>query len=283
MIATYVSNVGAIITKLQNADIVPVAVTPPPIREGEQTLRMEVLTAALHELCESRGVELVDTYSAIADVSRLVSRSAFQALYRPDPDKHHLSVAGHAFVGGLPAWAAQLPDPDVSMVGSSYSAAISSALGNVGGKTWRAVIPASLLPDPPYGPPTWARLTLQGHVEEALVVTKLYAGRRGGGSTAATLYPQTWRAAPAFTVSAGSRLKLDAFPWTGGGDMIVSGFTPAGVADRLAAAVSGVSGVVTYLKNKDEASVLAPKDFTPFAGYLSLVCEIETDGYLPAS
>lgn len=274
MIAAYVANMEEIIDDLEAASIVPVIVTPPPARIPEVCLRFPAMLAALDALCTDKSVALVNIYDAIADRARNVSKAAFQALYLADPDKYHLSVAGHSFIGGLD-WSS-IPAATLPAIDTVLNEAHNSNFGNISGGTFRVAIEMSAMSLP--GSVTMARLTFQGHSDEPLALSKVFAGSRSSGANASSLVPVRVGGAQAFTVPQAGTLVSDPFPF-GGGAMLVTGHGNGGSSADKLSAKSSATGATTYYKYGDEAASLSVTGFAGYSGYLSLVTEIETDGF----
>lgn len=274
MIAGYISNVGGIIDDLVTAGITPVIASPPPARIYEVCLRFGPMLEALESLCASKGVEYVNLYDGIANQARDVSKAAFLALYRADPDKYHLTVEGHAFIAGLD-WSG-IPASSLLHIGSVLNEAHNTSFGNVSGGTFRVAIEASAMSLP--GSVTVARLTLQGYTDEQITLKKVFAGARTSGANASSLVPVRVNGNTEFTVPKGRTVMTDPFPWSGGA-MLLTGYGNAGASADKLSAKGGVSNVTTYYKSGDEAASLSVSGFIGYSGYLSLVSKIETDGF----
>lgn len=99
MKATYLDAMGDIIDALAAEDIQTFIVSPPPARIHEQCLRWPEVLADLQDLCAARTVTYIALYEALAVAAE--NDGTFNGLYRADPDKYHLDVAGHAFAANV--------------------------------------------------------------------------------------------------------------------------------------------------------------------------------------
>ncbi|EDQ33962.1 hypothetical protein HPDFL43_05895 [Hoeflea phototrophica DFL-43] len=274
MTSSYISDMDAATDLLLTAGIFPVLFTPPPARIPEMCFRLPHLVDALATLCDSKSIGFVNIYDAIAGVAIESSKASFLALYLADPDKHHLAAAGHAFIGDMD-WSA-IPAPNMPTLGAVLDETHNGSFGNVNGGTFRVVIPTAAMSQP--GTVTMERATFQGHPDEPITFSKVFSGAQSSGANASSLVPMRINGQTAFTVPQGGKITSDPYPSSGGPRIFTGHCNGGSGADRLSAKTS-VPGVATFYKPGDEAACLSVSGFTGYSGYLSLVTEIQTDGF----
>lgn len=152
------------------------------------------------------------------------------------------------------------PPPEPQDPETVFDVALSGSFGNIETKT----IKVAIHPAPPSGPVQFVRLTLQGHADEPLVLSKLFLGSVSLGAVTVPqggIYVTPWIA----------------YAWDGTSPLVVSAYSPGpAISDRLAA-VTGQGGV-TWLRIGDHAAQSGTAGFTAYSGYSSLVSKIEVAG-----
>ena len=175
------------------------------------------------------------------------------------------------------------PPPSSTLEGTIFNETLTSSFGNIDTKTVKVRLkPASM--SVPSGAVTKIRLTLKGQADEPLTISKLYIGRRNSSGDAwdAVSFTQLQvSGASAFTIPAAGQLVTDwvAFPWNKTDEIIVSLYCNGGTSSDRLAANSGSTVGDTYIANVDSAATANDTGLTGFAGYLSLITKIETDGF----
>lgn len=286
LVATYTSAMGSIITALQTAGIKPVIISPPYSLRPRMEGRLQKLRDAGLVLCVTRGVAFVDLFGRMQHDSETLSTSTFNQWYLDisgNPDLYHMGVTGHQR-------AADLISTTQFQIGSSgggstgtgsiLNVALTSSFGNMDGSTARIKIMASAT-TPPSGVVTKIRLKLQAHADEAFSVAKCYIGKCTSGVSVAAFAPVQVGASSSFTVAQGSTVWTDwvTMDWDKTTNLVVSLYANGGsTADKMAA-VSGSSAGNTWLKSGDDAATGTASGYAEYTGYLSLVTNIETDGF----
>lgn len=282
MLASYISSMAAIIDQLKAAGVRVLILSPPMSKRAEVNARIAPMVSALADLCASRGVAMIDVAGRMAADAR--NGGTFLDWFRPvELDLYHLSATGHQRIADLILATQIRPDagPDQAMVGTALSLTLPASFGNISGQTIRCRVPLSLLTAPP-NPVSWMRLKLRAHADEPMAVASLYLGPKASGYAASSLTQVRRGGAASFVIPAGTAVWSDwiAFPWDRASDLLWSMYGNGGAASDKLAAVTGASGAATALKAGDAAAVLAPTGFADYAGYVSLVEAIETDGFI---
>ncbi|QDP66029.1 MAG: hypothetical protein GOVbin631_90 [Prokaryotic dsDNA virus sp.] len=180
--------------------------------------------------------------------------------------------------------AAPDPDPPVEETASIFSVAQNGKFGNVGTKTIKVRIPASVI-TAPSGPVTKMRLTFGGDASEPLVLSKAFIGQAsesGDVWDASGLTKIQFNGSDAVTVPAAGSISSDwlDFTWDKSSDLILSVYCndSSGSGDGLNSA-NPVTGASTSVSTSDVAATANASGLTSYAGYLALLTGIETDGF----
>lgn len=286
LVATYTSQMGGILAALKAASIKPIVISPAFALRPRMEGRLQALRDAGRQLCLEHGVAFVDLFGKMQHDSHTLSMQAFNAWFLDIggvPDTYHMGVTGHQRLAELillsqhQHQAAQAP---VQTTGSIFTATHGSSFGNMTGNTGRIQIYASQT-TPPTGAVTSIRLKLQAHADEPFTVGACYVGKRTNGCSMDTPQPVKVSGASAFTISPGTAVWSDwiALAWDKVTDLIVSVYANGGpTADKMSAEFQSASGS-TWLANGNDAATPTGTGYTEYAGYLSLISGIETDGH----
>jgi hypothetical protein len=176
------------------------------------------------------------------------------------------------------------PDPYPTGTGSVLSIIHDTNFGNIGTKTAKIRVPVSEM-TPPSNDVTKIRFKLSGNPTESISISKVFVGPAavsGDVWDAMTLNQLKFGGVNSVTVPSSGDVWSDWLDiiWDKTSDLIISAYCSdtTGNSDALYSS-NQVSGASTSISTSDLASTANASGLTSYSGYLSLITEIETDGF----
>lgn len=296
LVGDYITSMAGIIDALRTASVYPVIISPGFCLRARCEGRLEAMRDALRDLCRKKNVMFIDLFGVMKDDSNSKTTSYFNQWFLDiggSPDTYHFGVTGHTRIAALmenvvvpcePVVEGPPEPPTEGSTGAVFVGTQNEMFGNISTKSIKTRIPASEL-SPPTGTVTKMRFKLFGHPTEPLSLSQVFVGPAAASGDvwdASFLSQLKFSGGNPVTVPANGGVWSDwvDVAWNKTDDLIVSFYCPdtTGNSDALYS-IGSVSGSMTALSASDVSSTANASGLTAYSGYLSLVSEIETDGF----